>query len=125
MIKLTDVIKRYDNTTVVDRLNVQINSGEIVGMIGHNGAGKSTTLKMIAGLVEPTSGQVQVLGHDMQRESIKVKQRIGYLPEESSLYEAMTARHYLLFFSELYQMPRGKAVQRIDQLLDSLGLADK
>ncbi len=80
---------------------------------------------MIAGLVEPTSGHVQVMGHDMQKESIKVKQRIGYLPEESSLYEAMTARQYLLFFSELYQMPRNQAMQRIDQLLDSLGLADK
>jgi ABC-2 type transport system ATP-binding protein len=125
MLQLADVTKRYDDTTVVDRLNIQINSGEIVGLIGHNGAGKSTTLKMIAGLVEPTSGRVQVLGHDMQKESIKVKQRIGYLPEESSLYEAMTARQYLLFFSELYQMPRAKALQRIDQLLDSLGLADK
>jgi ABC-2 type transport system ATP-binding protein len=80
---------------------------------------------MIAGLVEPTSGQVQVMGYDMQKENIKVKQRTGYLPEESSLYEAMTARQYLLFFSELYQMPRQKALARIDQLLDSLGLAEK
>ena len=125
MIQLVDVTKRYDDTIVVDRLNLQIHPGEIVGMIGHNGAGKSTTLKMIAGLVEPTSGQVQVMGHDMQRESIKVKGRIGYLPEDSSLYEAMTARQYLLFFSELYQMPRRKALQRIDSLLDSLGLVEK
>ena len=125
MIQLMDVTKRYDDTIVVDRLNLQIDPGEIVGLIGHNGAGKSTTLKMIAGLVEPTSGQIHVMGHNMQKESIKVKGRIGYLPEESSLYEAMTAQQYLLFFSELYQMPRGKALQRIDQLLDSLGLADK
>ncbi len=125
MIQLENVTKRYDDTIVVDHLNLQIDSGEIVGIIGHNGAGKSTTLKMIAGLVEPTAGHVQVMGHDMQKESIKVKQRIGYLPEESSLYEAMTARQYLLFFSELYQMPRRKARERIDQLLDSLGLADK
>lgn len=125
MIQLEDVTKSYDDTIVVERLNVQIDSGEIVGIIGHNGAGKSTTLKMIAGLVEPTSGQVRVMGHDMQKESIKVKQRIGYLPEESSLYEAMTAQQYLLFFSELYRMPRRKALQRIDQLLNSLGLADK
>jgi ABC-2 type transport system ATP-binding protein len=125
MIQLVDVTKRYDDTIVVDHLNLQIDPGEIVGMIGHNGAGKSTTLKMIAGLVEPTSGHVQVMGHNMQKESIKVKQRMGYLPEESSLYEAMTARQYLLFFSELYQMPRFQALQRIDQLLDSLGLAEK
>lgn len=125
MIQLTDVSKSYNNTIVVDHLNLQITAGEIVGLIGHNGAGKSTTLKMIAGLVEPTSGHVQVMGHDMQKESIKVKQKIGYLPEESPLYEAMTAQQYLLFFSELYQMPRQIALKRIDQLLDSLGLPDK
>ena len=125
MIQLVDVTKRYDDTIVVDRLSLQINSGEIVGIIGHNGAGKSTTMKMIAGLVEPSSGHVQVMGHDMQKESIRVKQRIGYLPEESSLYEAMTARQYLLFFSELYQMPRARALERIDRLLDSLGLDEK
>src|SRR5512133_1167693 len=125
MIQLVDITKRYDDTIVVDRLNVQIGHGEIVGLIGHNGAGKSTTLKMIAGLIEPTSGYVQVMGHDMQKESIKVKQKIGYLPEESPLYEAMTAQQYLLFFSELYHMPRQKALKRIDQLLDSLDLADR
>ena len=125
MIQLTDVTKSYDNTNVVDHLNLQIPSGEIIGLIGHNGAGKSTTLKMIAGLIEPTSGLVQVMGHDMQKESIKIKQKMGYLPEESPLYEAMTAGQYLLFFSELYRMPRGQALKRIDQLLDSLGLPDK
>ena len=125
MIQLVDVAKRYDDTIAVENLNLQIDQGEIVGILGHNGAGKSTTLKMIAGLVEPTHGQVMVMGHDMQKESIRVKQRIGYLPEESSLYEAMTAKQYLLFFSELYRMPRQKALARIDQLLDSLGLAEK
>lgn len=122
MIQLTDVIKRYDNTTVVEKLNLQINEGEIVGIIGHNGAGKSTTMKMIAGLIEPTSGEVRVMGQDMVKHSIKIKHKIGYLPEESPLYEAMTAQQYLLFFSELYQMPRQKALSRIDGLLDSLGL---
>lgn len=125
MIQLTDVTKRYDNTTVVDNLNIQINAGEIVGIIGHNGAGKSTTLKMIVGLIEPTSGDVRVMGRNIQKEGVKVKQQIGFLPEDSPLYEAMTAREYLLFFSELYQMPRQKALKRIDQLLDSLGLAEK
>ncbi len=125
MIQLTDVTKRYNNTTAVDDLSLQIQAGEIVGVIGHNGAGKSTLLKMIAGLIEPTSGSIQVLGRDIQKEAVKVKRQIGYLPEESPLYEAMTARQYLLFFSELYQMPRKKALERIDQLLDSLDLAQK
>jgi ABC-2 type transport system ATP-binding protein len=125
MIQLIDVTKRYDNTTVVENLNIQINAGEIVGIIGHNGAGKSTTLKMIVGLIEPTSGDVRVMGRNIQKEGVRIKQQIGFLPEESPLYEAMTAKQYLLFFSELYQMPRQKALKRIDQLLDSLGLAEK
>jgi len=126
MIQLTNVTKRYDNTIVVHDLNLEIKTGEIVGIIGHNGAGKSTTMKMIAGLIEPTSGNVRVMGQDIQKgSSTKVKQRIGYLSEESPLYEAMTAQQYLLFFSELYQMPRQKALKRIDQLLASLDLFEK
>jgi ABC-2 type transport system ATP-binding protein len=125
MIELQNIYKRYNDTTVVDDLSLQIETGEIVGIIGHNGAGKSTTMKMIAGLIEPTSGTLRVMGRDIRREGTKIKQHIGYLPEESPLYEAMTAPQYLLFFSELYGMPRGKAVKRIDQLLDSLDLPDK
>lgn len=125
MIELMNVTKQYDNTTVVEPLNLQIKAGEIVGIIGHNGAGKSTTMKMIAGLVEPTSGSVRVMGRDIHREGVKVKQQIGYLSEESPLYEALTAEQYLLFFSELYSMPRQKALARINQLLTSLDLADK
>jgi ABC-2 type transport system ATP-binding protein len=125
MIELTNVTKRYNDTTVVKSLNLKIEAGEIVGIIGHNGAGKSTTMKMIAGLVEPTSGSIRVMGRDIQKEGVKVKGQIGYLPEESPLYEAMTAQQYLMFFSELYHMPRQKAQQRIDQLLDSLDLPQK
>jgi len=125
MIELTNVTKRYNDTTVVKSLNLKIGAGEIVGIIGHNGAGKSTTMKMIAGLVEPTSGSIRVMGRDIHKEGVKVKQQIGYLSEESPLYEAMTAQQYLLFFSELYHMPRQKALTRIDQLLASLDLVEK
>lgn len=125
MIELTNVTKQYDHITVVEPLNLQIQSGEIIGIIGHNGAGKSTTMKMIAGLVEPTTGHVRVMGHDIHREGVKVKGQIGYLAEESPLYETMTAQQYLLFFSALYRMPRKKALERIDQLLTSLDLAEK
>lgn len=125
MIELTNVSKCYNDTTVVKSLNLKIEAGEIVGIIGHNGAGKSTTMKMIAGLVEPTSGSIRVMGRDIHKEGVKVKQQIGYLSEESPLYEAMTVQQYLLFFSELYHMPRQRALKRIDQLLDSLDLADR
>jgi ABC-2 type transport system ATP-binding protein len=108
----------------VDNLNFSVNPGEIVGIIGHNGAGKSTTLKMIAGLVAPTSGTIEVLGHDIQK-GVAVKKHIGFLPEESPLYENMTPRQYLVFFSELYGMPRRETLARIDELLESLKLPEK
>ncbi len=125
MIQLVDVSKRYHNTIALQNLTLQVLPGEIVGIIGHNGAGKSTMLKIIAGLVEPTSGLVRVLGLDIQKESIRVKQKIGYLPEESPLYETMTARQYLLFFAELYGLPRTQALKRIEYLLDSLDLREQ
>jgi ABC-2 type transport system ATP-binding protein len=125
MIELINITKRYNDTTVVDDLNLKIGAGEIVGIIGHNGAGKSTTMKMIAGLVEPTSGEIRVMGQNMQKNNTKVKQKIGFLPEDSPLYEAMTAKQYLLFFSELYQMPRQKALKRIDEILTSLHLTEE
>ena len=124
MIELVNITKHYNDTTVVDDLNLEIKTGEIVGIIGHNGAGKSTIMKMIAGLVEPTSGEIRVMGQNMQKNNTKVKQKIGYLSEDSPLYEAMTAQQYLLFFSELYQMPRQKALKRIDEILTSLHLTE-
>jgi ABC-2 type transport system ATP-binding protein len=125
MIELINVTKLYNDTTVVDKLNLEIKTGEIVGIIGHNGAGKSTTMKMIAGLVEPTSGEIHIMGLKMDKNNTKVKQKIGYLSEDSPLYEAMTAQQYLLFFSELYQMPRQYALTRIDEILTSLHLTEK
>ena len=125
MVKLEHVTKQYHDTVAVRDLSMQVEQGEIVGVIGHNGAGKSTTLKMIAGLIAPTSGLVEVMGYNILKDSTHFKKQIGYLPEESPLYENMTARQYLMFFSELYQVPRRKAEARIDELLESLKLAQK
>jgi ABC-2 type transport system ATP-binding protein len=124
MIKLTDVTKLYLDFPAVKNLNLEVMDGEIMGIIGHNGAGKSTTLKMIVGLISPTSGTIEIMGRDMARESTRVKQSIGFLPEESSLYANMTVAEYLLFFAELYQVPNRQARERMDLLLDGLKLAD-
>jgi ABC-2 type transport system ATP-binding protein len=125
IIKLESVTKLYKNFTAVNKVNLQIREGEILGLIGHNGAGKTTTLKMIVGLLAPTSGNIEVMGYDITKDSTRVKQHIGYLPEESPLYENMTARQYLEFFAELYKIPRAVAGERIDSLLDSLKLEER
>ena len=125
MIELQQVTKRYGDLLAVNALDLQVREGEIIGIVGHNGAGKSTTLKMIAGLIAPTSGAVRVLGYDMAKESTTAKRDLGYLPEENPLYENMTAREYLTFFSELYGLPKTKTRARIDELLGSLNLREK
>lgn len=125
MIELVQVTKRYGDLLAVNALDLQVREGEIIGIVGHNGAGKSTTLKMIAGLIAPTSGAVRVLGCDMAKESTTAKRDMGYLPEENPLYENMTAREYLTFFSELYGLPKTKTRARIDELLGSLNLREK
>jgi ABC-2 type transport system ATP-binding protein len=125
MIKLKEVTKLYNQFAAVDGLNLEVKPGEIVGIIGHNGAGKTTTLKMLTGLIAPTSGTIEVMGKDIARHSIEIKKQLGFLPEESPLYESMTVTEYLLFFSELYGLSRKIANARIDMLLTSLKLDER
>ncbi len=125
MIKLTGVTKLYKDFEAVKGLDLEVRDGEILGIIGHNGAGKRTTLKMMVGLLSPTSGTVEVMGKDMAKDSTSVKRFLGYLPEESPLYENLTVNEYLRFFSELYDMPPPRANERIGLLLGSLKLPER
>jgi ABC-2 type transport system ATP-binding protein len=121
-VSLQRVNKYYGEVHAVQDLNLKIRQGEILGLIGHNGAGKTTTLKMILGLVPPTSGDIRVLQQDISRNPTRVKHNIGYLPEESPLYDNMSVSEYLMFFSKLYKMPERRARVRIEELLNSLQL---
>ena len=125
MIKLKSVTKLYGQSVAVKNLDLEVGDREILGIIGHNGAGKTTTLKMMMGLVTPTSGTIEVMNRDMAKDSTYVKRSIGYLPEESPLYENMTVSEYLMFFSELYKVPKARARERIDSLLGSLKLVER
>ena len=125
MIKLKSVTKLYKDLAAVKDLDLEVRDGEILGIIGHNGAGKTTVLKMMMGLVTQTSGTIQVMGRDVAKDGTYVKRFIGYLPEESPLYENMTVWEYLMFFSELYKIPKLQAGERINELLGALKLAEK
>lgn len=125
MVELKSITKCYGDFAAVKNLDLEVRDGEILGIVGHNGAGKTTTLKMIMGLIEPTSGSISIMGKDMSREGTYLKRFIGYLPEESPLYENMTVVEYLLFFAELYNIPTAEARARVDELLGSLNLAEK
>ena len=121
-VQLQSVNKYYGEIHAVRNLNLEIYESEILGLIGHNGAGKTTTLKMILGLVPPTSGNIRVMQQDIGRNPANVKHDIGYLPEESPLYDNMSVSEYLMFFSKLYKMSESLAHDRIENLLGSLQL---
>jgi ABC-2 type transport system ATP-binding protein len=125
MIKIKNVTKRYNDFLAVDGLNLEVKPGEIMGIIGHNGAGKTTTLKMITGLINPTEGVIEVMGKDISRYAVDVKKRLGFLPEESPLYENMNVSEYLMFFAEIYGLARKTASERIEEILGSLKLPDR
>ena len=112
--------KRYEGQWAVRNLSFTVGKGEIFGIIGPNGAGKTTTLKVLAGLLTPTEGSARVGG--IGTEDPLHKHRIGYLPEESALYEDMTAVGYLRFFARLYEVPRRVTEERIEDVLTRLQL---
>ncbi len=121
MIEAEDLRKVYGDVVAVHGSTFRVEPGEIFGLIGPNGAGKTTTLKLLAGLVEPTAGRATVAGFDVTER--EMRRHLGFLPEESPVYEDMTPRSYLRFFASLYDVDRETADERIGSTLDRLDLA--
>ena len=104
--------KTFDRLTAVDKIDLQVQQGEILGFLGPNGAGKTTTIKMIAGLLQPSSGAISICGHDMASEAKRCRELTGYIPDRPFLYEKLTGAEYLSFISSLYPPPQGKTLPR-------------
>lgn len=121
-IDIRDVTKRYGNFTAVDRLNLDIQPGELFAFLGPNGAGKTTTIKMIAGLLLPDSGTVHLCGHPMGRDGRQAKAQLAYVPDQPFLYEKLSGREFLDFVAEMYAMPADVKQRRLDALVDRLEL---
>jgi len=125
LIKTEGLTKAYGSQVAVDHLTMTINGGEIFGFLGPNGAGKTTTLLMLLGLTEPTSGIARVAGLDPARDPIRVKEVVGYLPENVGFYDDMNARENLRFVARLNRIPDSVSGPRIDRLLDTVGLLEE
>jgi ABC-2 type transport system ATP-binding protein len=123
-IEASELTKRYDGATVVDRLNLEVKENEIFGLLGPNGAGKTTTILMMLGLTEPASGSVRVLGFNPTREPLKVKRQVGYLPERVGFYENLTARENLRFIADLNGISYSESNQRAEEVLEMVGLTE-
>ncbi len=122
MITARSLVKHYGDFPALDGVTFDLDDARILGVIGHNGAGKTTLLKIMAGLIAPTAGNLVINGIDVARRPLDLKQNLGYLPEESRLYETMTTDAYLAFFGEIYGLPKAAIRERRDDLLSSLAL---
>jgi len=120
MIQADALRKEYGGFVAVEDVSFSVDRGEVFGIIGPNGAGKTTTLKMLAGLLEPTGGEATIDGRPS--DAVETSQKLGFLPEESPLYEEMTPISYLRFFGDLYDVPRELADERLHDTLDDLDL---
>lgn len=120
VISVKGVHKHYDGFLAVADIDLDIHEGEIFGVVGPNGAGKTTLLKMISGLVSQSSGEINIMGYDFGTNAIEIKKNIGYLPEESPLYENMRVMDYLIFFSEIFGVEKDIAINRIQKILSAL-----
>jgi len=124
VVETRDLSKRYRDKLAVNALNLNVQEGEIFGFLGPNGAGKTTTILMLLGLTEPTSGNLSVCGFNPNRQSLEVKRRVGYLPENPGFYDDISARDNLLYMARLNRIPEGEAHRRTTEVLDQVGLAD-
>jgi len=122
MITARNLTKSFDGFMALDGVSFEFEDGEIFGIIGHNGAGKTTLLKIISGLIAPTSGELLINDIDVVKNPVALKENLGYLPEESRLYETMTAENYLAFFGDIYGLSTQEIRVRSNQLFAALSL---
>ena len=121
-IEVRDLTKRFGEFVAVNRVSFDVRAGEIFGFLGSNGAGKSTTIRMLCGLLKPTSGTATVGGIDVGRDPEGVKRRIGYMSQRFSLYESLTVDENIRFFGGVYGLDRDRLAARRDFVLDMAGL---
>ena len=122
MIETHQLEKKYGSTLAIQSLDLRIRPGEIVGLLGPNGAGKTTTLRVLTGMIQPTSGSARVAEFDVVTDPVKVKRRVGYVPETGALFEHLSAQEYLELVATLYKMEEDQANTRIEKFLRLFGL---
>jgi len=122
MIKITDLSKRYGEKLAVDDLSFAVSPGEVLGFLGANGAGKSTTMRMIAGFIAPSAGRVSVCGHDIQNDAFAAKRCMGYLPEGAPSYGEMTVAEFLEFIADVRALSGARRRVRRAEVIERLGL---
>ena len=121
-IKIKSLTKSFGAIRAVRNVSFNVSHGEVLGFLGPNGAGKSTTMKMITGFLEPTSGTVEVNGHDVLENPLSVKRSIGYLPEGAPAYGEMTVKNFLNFIADIRQLNGAIRKKRLDEVIETINI---
>jgi ABC-2 type transport system ATP-binding protein len=124
-IEVKDLTRKFGSFTAVDRVSFGVRRGEIFGFLGANGAGKSTTIRMLCGLLKPSGGSALVAGHDVRRHPERVKARIGYMSQKFSLYRELTVDENITFYGGVYGLPAGRIEKRRREVTELLDLGEK
>lgn len=122
MISIRGLRKSFGGTEVLKGIDLDINPGQVIGYIGPNGAGKSTTVKILCGIITRFDGDIKVFGMDLRTQSLEVKKRIGYVPENGALYDLLTPHEYLNFVGTLYGIAQEKLDSRVNHLISFFGM---
>ncbi|MFW9993997.1 MAG: ABC transporter ATP-binding protein [Candidatus Odinarchaeota archaeon] len=126
VIKTTNLTKTYNGIPALENLNLLVKKHSIFGFLGPNGAGKTTAIKILLGLIRSTAGSGEIFGHDIKDESMKIRARMGYLPQEPAFYDHLTAREVLEFTARFFfSGPRKEIDKRVSEMLDLVNLSDK
>lgn len=124
MIEIRNLTKKFGDFTAVDDLSLRVEAGEFFGFLGPNGAGKTTTIKVMTGLYAPTSGEVKINGYDIQREPLKAKELLGYIPDMPFLYDKLTGREFLFFKGGLFGIDKRILQSKIEETVDRFEMGD-
>ena len=124
MIILDKVSKSFNGKWAVKRLDLRVDKGEVFGLLGPNAAGKTTTIRMMTGLLRPTEGKILIGGYDIVKEPIKTKSIFGYVPDKAFLYEKLKGREFLKFVASIHGIEKSTAIKRIDELLELFGIKE-
>jgi ABC-2 type transport system ATP-binding protein len=123
-IRITGLEKRYGSVIAVENLSLEVKPGRIFGFLGPNGSGKSTTIGCLTGLLDPTAGQIEILGQRFDADNVSIKRRMGVMPETLGLFDPLYAHEFLAFVARIFGLDEATTRKRVTELLDALELTE-